>query len=51
STALRNVNIDISRTCLTYLLFEEFENGWCTNDFDMDRRFERNPLLQYAAKY
>lgn len=51
STALKDVNIEISLTCLTYLLFEEFKNGWCTNDLDMDRRFERNPLLRYAAKY
>jgi ankyrin repeat protein len=51
STALGDVNIEISRACLTYLLFEEFKNGWCTDDLDMDRRFERNPFLQYAAKY
>lgn len=49
TTKFSNAQADITRTCLTYLLFETFEQGYCQSDDDMEKRLARYPLLRYAA--
>ncbi|EXJ72482.1 uncharacterized protein A1O5_04987 [Cladophialophora psammophila CBS 110553] len=41
---------EISRKCLVYLLFEEFNSGKCLSDSKLDERLSQNPFLMYAAK-
>ena len=41
--------VDIVRTCLTYLSFDEFEQGPCHEDQDFRVRLKRWPLLRYAV--
>ena len=41
--------VEITRTCLTYLSFDEFEHGPCHEDIDFRIRLERWPLLSYAV--
>lgn len=42
--------VEIARTCLTYLSFRVFSTGPCPNHM-LDSRYEANPLLLYAATY
>jgi len=49
---MRNVpeaQTEIARTCLTYLLFDIFAEGYCSSDKHMETRLQENPLLRYAA--
>ena len=41
--------VDIVRTCLTYLSFDEFEQGPCLEDQHLVDRHKRWPLLRYAV--
>lgn len=41
--------MEIVRTCLTYLAFDEFENGPCHGDQEFEARLRRWPLLRYAV--
>lgn len=41
--------VDIVRTCLTYLSFDEFGQGPCQGEQDFKVRLERWPLLRYAV--
>ena len=41
--------VEIVRTCLTYLSFDEFEQGPCRTDNDLQARLQRLPLLGYAV--
>ncbi|KAL9070376.1 MAG: hypothetical protein Q9161_004935 [Pseudevernia consocians] len=41
--------VEIVRTCLTYLSFDEFEQGPCHEDQDFMVRLKRWPLLSYAV--
>ena len=41
--------VDIVRTCLTYLSFDEFEQGPCLEGQDLVDRHKRWPLLSYAV--
>lgn len=41
--------VDIVRTCLTYLSFDAFEQGPCRTDQDLVVRYQRWPLLNYAV--
>lgn len=41
--------VDIVRTCLTYVSFDEFEQGPCHEDKDFELRLQRYPLLRYAV--
>ena len=41
---------DIAKSCLTYLLYDQFEEGWvCKRDLEIRRR--KNPFLLYAASH
>ena len=52
---------DIVVNCLTYLLYDQFGDGWARIDGDsiahwvysrsMEHRLQRNPFLDYAARY
>ena len=41
--------IEIVRTCLTYMSFDEFGIGPCLDDQRFELRLQRYPLLRYAA--
>lgn len=41
--------VEIVRTCLTYLSFDEFAQGPCRDDKDITVRLKRRPLLNYAV--
>ena len=41
--------VEIVRTCLTYLSFDDFEQGPCHEDQDFMVRLKRWPLLSYAV--
>ncbi|KFY70028.1 hypothetical protein V499_09532 [Pseudogymnoascus sp. VKM F-103] len=45
-----NAEIDITETCVTYLLFTTFETGFCPTDEDFEVRLQLNPLYSYAAQ-
>ena len=45
-----NAQIDITETCVTYLLFNSFETGLCSTDEDFEVRLQLNPLYSYAAQ-
>ena len=42
-------HIEIVRTCLTYMSFDEFGLGPCQDDHRFELRLQRYPLLRYAA--
>ncbi|KAI9773768.1 MAG: hypothetical protein M1839_002001 [Geoglossum umbratile] len=41
--------LNIAGTCLTYLSFDTFAGGYCSNDEEMEKRLQENTFLQYAA--
>jgi Ankyrin repeats (3 copies) len=41
---------DIATTCVTYLLFNTFETGFCPTDKKFEERLRLNPLYDYAAR-
>jgi ankyrin repeat protein len=44
-------HLDITRTCLTYLAFDTFRNGSCSNLTGYKHRLNAYPFLEYAARY
>ena len=42
---------EIARTCLHYLSFAVFREGYCSTDIEFRSRLQRFPLLRYAAKH
>ena len=42
---------NIAATCLTYLCFESFQSGLCTDYKEFSTRLKQNPFLRYAATY
>ena len=44
-------HIDIARTCMTYLLFDAFAEGYCLTDGEMRVRLQRYPFFVYASNY
>jgi ankyrin repeat protein len=43
--------LDIALTCLTYLSFDAFRSGACSNDEDLDQRLHEYKLLEYTAQH
>ncbi|ORX96684.1 hypothetical protein BCR34DRAFT_578500 [Clohesyomyces aquaticus] len=43
--------LEIASTCLTYLSFDDFKNGSCSTDAELERRLQQNVFLDYAARY
>lgn len=44
-------HIELAKFCLTYISFEDFDFGPCNTDDELKCRFERYPLLEYAAHH
>jgi hypothetical protein len=44
-----NAQKDITMACVTYLLFEAFDTGFCLTKKDFEIRLQSNPLYDYAA--
>jgi ankyrin repeat protein len=44
-------HLDITRTCLTYLSFETFRDGSCSDRLEYGDRMNAYPFLQYAARH
>ena len=42
-------SLDIARTCLTCLLFDDFKGGAVTNEWQIARRVENHNFFEYAA--
>jgi ankyrin repeat protein len=47
----RTALTEIVRTCLTYLSFNKFADGYCRSDEEMEIRLRKYPLLRYASQY
>lgn len=45
-----NAELDILKTCMTYLSFEIFESGFCTYGSEFEARLQSNPLYEFAAQ-
>jgi ankyrin repeat protein len=43
--------LDITRTCLTYMSFNVFNSGHCSYFTDYKERLDKYPFLEYAAQY
>lgn len=43
--------LELAQTCITHLLFDEFDAGPDTNDTDLEHKLVTYPLLRYAARY
>jgi ankyrin repeat protein len=43
--------LEIAKTCLTYLSFSVFESGRCATDEEFENRLCQHELLDYAAKH
>nr|XP_036582209.1 nacht and ankyrin domain protein [Colletotrichum truncatum]KAF6790869.1 nacht and ankyrin domain protein [Colletotrichum truncatum] len=43
--------VDFARTCLSYLLYDDFDSGPCNADEDIYGRVIKYPFLAYAAQY
>jgi ankyrin repeat protein len=41
----------IATTCLTYVSFDAFAEGYCRSDQEMETRMHKYPLLEYAAQH
>ena len=41
---------DIATICVTYLLFDVFDTGFCQTDGEFQSRLKLNPLYDYAAR-
>ncbi|KAK5444190.1 hypothetical protein LTS15_010543 [Exophiala xenobiotica] len=46
----RDAETDITKICITYLSFRNFESGCCQIDDEFERRLRSNPLYIYAAQ-
>ncbi|OBT83090.1 hypothetical protein VE02_08603 [Pseudogymnoascus sp. 03VT05] len=44
-----NANEEIGRTCLTYLAYDDFNDGPCESDAELELRLVDYPFLGYAA--
>ncbi|KAF4634288.1 hypothetical protein G7Y89_g3817 [Cudoniella acicularis] len=51
SGVIRFVHYTAQETCLTYLLYNDFERGFCQTEDEFEERLQRNPLCDYAARY
>ncbi|KAF2798744.1 ankyrin, partial [Melanomma pulvis-pyrius CBS 109.77] len=45
-----NAQIDITNACVTYLLFDVFETGFCKSIEDFEARLQKNGLYDYVAE-
>jgi hypothetical protein len=45
-----DAEMDITKTCVTYLLFNTFEKGFCRTDEEFEERLRTYQLYDYAAR-
>ncbi|KAI9782352.1 MAG: hypothetical protein M1839_005225 [Geoglossum umbratile] len=45
-----NVQMDITKVCVTYLSFDVFEAGFCQSDREFETRLQTNVLYNYSAR-
>lgn len=45
-----NAQVDITTTCVTYLLYDTFESGFCRSYELFKERLRHNPLYDYTAR-
>ncbi|KAI9787698.1 MAG: hypothetical protein M1839_000229 [Geoglossum umbratile] len=45
-----HAQMDIANVCITYLLFDVFETGFCQSDGEFEERLKTNVLYDYAAR-
>jgi hypothetical protein len=48
---LKEVQLDIAQTSISYLLFDSFSSGRCKRDEEMTKRIAETPFFLYAAKH
>lgn len=48
--AMADAQKNFTITCVTYLLFDAFETGFCPTDEAFEQRVRSNPLYRYAAR-
>ena len=46
-----SAHLDISRTCLAFISFDEFGDGFSRSDIQFHRRLDRYPFFSYVARY
>ncbi|KAH0555888.1 hypothetical protein GP486_006166 [Trichoglossum hirsutum] len=46
----KNAQIELTKICVTYLSFDEFESGPCQTNFELGERLRSNPFYDYAAR-
>jgi Ankyrin repeats (3 copies) len=51
SRTLLDAKQEIGNACLTYLLFNDFKDGYCSTDEALESLLNQNPLLDYAARH
>jgi hypothetical protein len=45
-----DAELEIVKTCITYLSFDTFQNGYCSDDTEFETRLQSNVLYDYAAR-
>jgi hypothetical protein len=45
-----NAHADIALTCVTYMTFDVFKDGFCSSDEEFEARLESNPFYHYASQ-
>lgn len=50
STWFPDAQTDITRRCVTYLLFDAFKTGFCETDEELEGRLQLNVLYDYASR-
>ncbi|PWI64589.1 hypothetical protein PCL_09519 [Purpureocillium lilacinum] len=50
SVWLPNADADIAATCVTYISFSIFAQGYCQTDDEFEERLRLNPFYDYSAK-
>lgn len=48
---LHTANVELTKTCLTYILFSDFSAGPCSTEEEFLARLDEYPLLRYAPYY
>lgn len=46
-----DAQLNIARSCLTYLSFDTFKSGGCSTDKKLEERLRQNEFLDYASKH
>lgn len=49
-TLFIDAQAELTKVCVTYLLFDEFGSGVCETEWDLNKRLQSNPFYAYAAK-